>query len=128
MTSATRTAAEYAAAAKFVAFLATPENAASWHQHTGYVPVTMAGYEMSKSQGYYDKNVGADLPIKELTRGTVTENSRGLRLGRLPEIRNIMQEEFEKALQGQQTAQAAMDSAIVRGNRVLREFERSVKG
>jgi sn-glycerol 3-phosphate transport system substrate-binding protein len=128
MTTKTRTAAEYAAAAKFVAFLGTPENAATWHQHTGYVPVTLAGYELSKTQGYYEKNIGADLPIKELTRGTVTENSRGLRLGRLPEIRNIMQEEFEKALQGQQSAQAAMDSSVSRGNRVLREFEKSVKG
>ncbi len=128
MTTKTRSAAEYAAAAKFVAFLATPENAAAWHQHTGYVPVTFAGYELSKTQGYYEKNISADLPIKELTRGTVTENSRGLRLGRLPEIRNMMQEEFEKALQGQQTAQAALDSAVTRGNRVLREFEKSVKG
>jgi sn-glycerol 3-phosphate transport system substrate-binding protein len=57
----------------------------------------------------------------------VTDNSRGLRLGRLPEIRNIIYEEVEKALQGQQTAQAAMDSAASRGNRVLREFEKSAR-
>ena len=30
---------------------------------------------------------------------------------------------MEKALQGQQTAQQALDNAVVRGNRVLREFE-----
>jgi sn-glycerol 3-phosphate transport system substrate-binding protein len=126
MTAPGRTPAEYKGVAQFVAFLATPENAAAWHQHTGYVSVTQAGYELTRSQGYYDKNVGADLPFRQLTRGTVTENSRGLRLGRLPEIRNIMQEELEKALQGQQTAQQAMDSAATRGNRVLREFEKSV--
>ena len=127
MTAPNRPAAEYAGAAKFVAFLATPENAASWHQRTGYVSVTLAGYELSKTQGFYEKNIGADIPLKELTRGTVTENSRGLRLGRLPEIRNIMQEELEKALQGQQSAQAALDSSVTRGNRVLRDFERSVR-
>jgi sn-glycerol 3-phosphate transport system substrate-binding protein len=126
MTAPGRTPAEYKGVAQFVAFLATPENAAAWHQHTGYVSVTQAGYELTRRQGYYDKNVGADLPFRQLTRGTVTENSRGLRLGRLPEIRNIMQEELEKALQGQQTAQQAMDSAATRGNRVLREFEKSV--
>jgi sn-glycerol 3-phosphate transport system substrate-binding protein len=127
MTAPSRTAPEYAGVAKFVAFLATPENAAAWHQHTGYVPVTLAGYELSRQQGFYDKNVGADLPLKELTRGTVTDNSRGLRLGRLPEIRNIMQEELEKALQGQQSAQAAMDVSVTRGNVVLRAFEKSVR-
>ncbi len=130
MTAPRRTPAEYKGTADFVAFLATPERAAEWHQVTGYVPVTLAGYDLSKQQGYYQKpgNEGADLPIQELTRGHVTDNSRGLRLGRLPEIRNIMQEEFEKALQGQQTAQACMDNAVERGNRVLREFQKSVQG
>ena len=126
MTTPTRPADEYKGAAAFLAFLAQPENAAAWHQHTGYVPVTLAGYELSKQQGYYDKNPGTELPIQQLTRGKVTQNSRGLRLGRLPEIRNIIYEEVEKALQGQQTAQAALDSAASRGNRVLREFEKSV--
>ena len=43
------------------------------------------------------------------------------------ELRNIIQEEMEKALQGQQSAQAALDSAVVRGNKVLREFEKANK-
>ena len=127
MTAPNRSAEEYKGTAAFLAFLAQPENAASWHQTTGYVPVTLAAYELSKSQGYYAKNPGTELPIEQLTRGTVTNNSRGLRLGRLPEIRNIIYEEVEKALQGQQTAQAAMDSAASRGNRVLRDFEKSVR-
>ena len=50
-----------------------------------------------------------------------------MRLGRLPEIRNIIYEEMEKAFQGNQTAQQAMDNAVERGNKVLREFQRSVK-
>jgi sn-glycerol 3-phosphate transport system substrate-binding protein len=43
----------------------------------------------------------------------------------MPEIRNIIQEELEKAFQGQQTAQQALDSAVQRGNTVLRNFERA---
>jgi sn-glycerol 3-phosphate transport system substrate-binding protein len=45
----------------------------------------------------------------------------------LLEIRNIIQEELEKALQGGQTAQQAMDTAVSRGNKVLRDFEKSTK-
>jgi sn-glycerol 3-phosphate transport system substrate-binding protein len=127
MTTPTRTPAEYKAVAQFLQFIGQPEQDAMYHQHTGYVPVTLAGFELSKQQGYYEKNPGADFAIRSLTRGTVTENSRGLRLGRLPEIRNIQYEEVEKALQGQQTAQAALDAAVQRGNRVLREFEKSVR-
>jgi sn-glycerol 3-phosphate transport system substrate-binding protein len=38
-----------------------------------------------------------------------------------------MQEELEKALQGQQNAQQALDAAVERGNVVLRNFERTNK-
>ena len=127
MTAPGRTPAEYKAVAQFLNFLSTPENTAAWHEHTGYVPVTFAGFELAKKQGFYEKNPGADLPVLQLARGTVTANSKGLRLGRLPEIRNIIQEELEKALQGGQTAQQAMDNAVERGNKVLREFQKSVK-
>jgi sn-glycerol 3-phosphate transport system substrate-binding protein len=49
----------------------------------------------------------------------------GLRLGNMPEIRVIIQEEMEKAFQGQQTAKVALDSAVKRGNVVLRSFQRT---
>ena len=128
MTARQRTAAEYKAAAQFLKFLAIPEQDAHFHQTTGYVPVTFGGYEKSKADGYYEKQPGADIPIKQLARGTVTANSRGLRLGRLSEIRNILYEETEKALQGQQSAKEALDNGVRRGDRVLREFQKSVGG
>lgn len=128
MTAPNRTPAEYHGVAQFLQFIGKPENDAVWHQHTGYVPVTLAGYELSKKQGYYEKNPGADLPILQLTRGHVTANSRGFRLGRMAELRNIFYEELEKALQGQQGAKPALDNVVARGNRILREFEKSIKG
>lgn len=128
MTAPHRTAAEYKAVATFLQFLGKPENDAYWHEHTGYVPVTMAGFDLAKQQGFYAKNPGADLPALQLERGTVTKYSKGLRLGRLPEIRNIIYEEMEKAFQGNQSAQQAMDNSVERGNKVLREFQKSVKG
>jgi len=125
MTAPGRLPAEYKGVAQFLAFIAQPAQDARWSQNTGYVPVTFAGFEESKGQGYYEKNPGADVPIQQLTRGTVTPNSRGFRLGRMPELRNIVYEEVERALQGQQGAQAALDNVVGRGNRVLREFERA---
>ena len=62
--------------------------------------MTLAGFELSQKQGFYEKNPGADLPVKQLTRGAVTSNSKGLRLGRLVEIRNIIYEEMEKGVSG----------------------------
>jgi sn-glycerol 3-phosphate transport system substrate-binding protein len=127
MTAPKRTAEEYKAVARFFQFISQPDQAARYAQDTGYVPVTSAGYDLLRQQGYYDKNPGTDVPVKQLSRGQLTENSRGLRLGRLPEIRTIIYEEVEKTLQGQQNAQAALDASAERGDRVLRDFQKSVR-
>ena len=127
MTSPKRTPEEYKAVAEFFAYISRPEVDAKWHMDTGYVPITMAGFALASGQGYYVKNPGADIPFRQLTLTEPTENSMGLRLGNMPEIRVIMQEEMEKAFQGQQTAKQAVDSAVQRGNVVLRNFERTNK-
>ena len=41
-----------------------------------------------------------------------TENSKGVRAVNLPQVRDIQNEEFEKMLAGQQTAQQALDNAV----------------
>jgi sn-glycerol 3-phosphate transport system substrate-binding protein len=50
-----------------------------------------------------------------------TENSKGVRLVNLPQVRDIQNEEFEKMLAGQQTAQQALDNAVERGNKAIQE-------
>src|SRR6266568_1791155 len=118
---------EYKGIAEFFNYINKPEIAAKWSMDTGYVPVTTAAFEIIKKSGYYEKNPGADVAYLQMTRTEPTDNSKGLRLGNMPEIRNIMQEELEKAFQGQQDAQQALDTAVQRGNVVLRNFERTNK-
>jgi len=127
MTAPNRSKAEYKALAMFLQYIGKPEVDATWAENTGYVPVTLAGAAEMKKQGFFDKHPGTELPIQQLERGHVTANSRGIRLGRLPEIRNIISEEFEKALQGGMTAQQVMDNSVQRGNEVIKQFARSVK-
>ena len=125
MTAPSRRPDEYKAVAEFFRYIGRPEVVAKWHTDTGFLAITFAGYERVKASGYYQQNPGSDIPFLQLTRTPPADNSRGLRLGNLPEIRNIIQEEIEKAFQGQQTAQQALDSATQRGNVVLRNFERA---
>ena len=40
-------------------------------------------------------------------------------------IRDAIDDELEQAFAGKKSAQAAMDSAVERGNRLLRQFERA---
>jgi len=122
-----KSAAEYKGVAKFLTYLTKPEVQAWWHQETGYLPITNAAYELSKKQGYYDKNPAAEISIKQMTHKPPTENSRGLRLGNLALIRDVWAEEIEQLLTGKKTAQAALDAAADRGNQMLRQFQRTVK-
>jgi sn-glycerol 3-phosphate transport system substrate-binding protein len=126
LTAPKRDVAEYRGVAQFLHFLGQPQQDAQWSTGTGYIPVTHAGYELLQKQGWFGQNPGTDLPVQQLTRGQVTDNSRGFHLGRMPEIRTIIEEECEKALAGQQGAQQALDTAVERGNKVLRDFQKSV--
>ncbi len=49
-----------------------------------------------------------------------TANSKGVRLINLPQVRDIENEEFEKMLAGEQTAQQALDNAVRRGNEAIK--------
>ncbi|WP_159349326.1 sn-glycerol-3-phosphate ABC transporter substrate-binding protein UgpB [Roseomonas harenae] len=121
-----RTPEELRGVAEFYRYITSPPVMAKWHQDTGYVPVTRSAYEASKQAGYYQQNPGADIPIEQMLRGgDPTPNSRGIRLGGFIEIRNIIQEEMERAFQGQVTPEQALASMNTRGNQVLRNFERT---
>ena len=114
---------EYKGVAKFFSYLSSPEVQAWWHQATGYLPITSASYELSKTQGFYDENPGTDTSIKQMTLNPPTENSKGLRLGNFVQIRDIINEELETVWAGEKTAKEALDRAVARGNDLLREFE-----
>ena len=54
-----------------------------------------------------------------------TENSRGVRLGSFVLIRDAIEDELELVFAGKKSAQAGLDAAVERGNRLLRQFERA---
>ena len=117
--------AEYDAAGAFLNFLSLPEIQAKWHQDTGYLPITSAAGELTRAQGFYEENPGTDVAVKQMTTNAPTANSKGLRLGSFDQIRGIIDEELEAVWSGDKDAQAALDSAVERGNQLLRRFERA---
>jgi len=120
-----RPPAEYKGVAKFFAFLSRQEIQAAWHQNTGYLPITRAAFDLTRQQGFYDRNPGAAIAIEQMTKRPPTENSRGIRLGSFVLIRDAIEGELEQAFSGQKSAQGALDAAVERGNKLLRQFERT---
>ncbi len=118
---------DYKGVADFFNYLSSPEVQAQWHQNTGYMPITSAAYELTKSQGFYEENPGTDVAIIQMTGKAPTENSKGLRLGNFDQIRAIIDEELEAVWAGNKDAKAALDDAVSRGNELLRRFERTAQ-
>lgn len=116
--------AEYKGVAKFLNYLASPAVAAKWHQDTGYLPVTKAAYELTEKQGFYAKNPGSDMAIKQMLNKPPLPFTRGLRLGNMPQIRTVIDEELEGVWSGKQTPKAALDKAASRGDDLLRRFQK----
>lgn len=118
---------EYKGIASFFTFLSQAENQAFWHQNTGYLPITTAAYELTKSQGFYDKNPGPEVAIKQLLNKAPTKNSMGIRFGNFNIIREIEDQTWEDILAGKISVKEGLDRMVREGNATLRDFERLYK-
>jgi len=118
--------ATYRGITEFFHYLASPEVAARWHQQTGYVPVTTAAYDLTKQSGFYDKNPGTEIAVQQLNVET-TAQSRGIRLGFLPQIRELEDAEMERIITGKVEPKAGLENIVKRGNELLTRFEQSAK-
>ena len=119
--------AEYKGVAAFFNYLTNAEIQAASHQRTGYLPVTLASFELTEKSGFYKQNPGTDTAVNQMIRKT-TDKSRGVRLGNFNQIRAIVDEELEEVWSGKKTAQQALDAAVKRGNEQLERFEKANRG
>ncbi|WP_280542577.1 sn-glycerol-3-phosphate ABC transporter substrate-binding protein UgpB [Chromohalobacter sp. 11-W] len=109
--------------AQFFEYLSSPEVQADWHQFTGYLPITEAAAELTREQGFYAKNPGTEVAIKQMTGSTPTENSKGLRLGNMVQIRDVINGALEKIFAGEVGVQSGLDRAVEQGNALLDQFQ-----
>ncbi len=106
---------EYKGVAAFFDYLSKPEVAMASHKRTGYLPITMAAYELTDKSGFYKEKPGTDVAVTQMIRKT-TDKSRGIRLGNFLQIRTIVDEETEQVWAGKQGAKEALDNSVRRGN------------
>jgi sn-glycerol 3-phosphate transport system substrate-binding protein len=125
MTAPKRSPAEYQGVATFFAYLGRATTDAAWSQATGYVPVTHAGYQANVANGFYSQTPGADIAIKQLAREPVTNNSRGIRLAGMPQIRTIIEAAWEGAIASGANAADVLPNAQARADAVIKSFART---
>ena len=118
---------EYQGVAKFFTFLSQTDLQQRLHEETGYLPITKAAYEATKASGFYEQNPGREIPVLQMTARPPTENSRGLRLGNLVQIRDVIAENLETVFAGKSDAKPALGDAVKRGNDLLRQFQKNTQ-
>ncbi|WP_319412110.1 extracellular solute-binding protein [uncultured Cohaesibacter sp.] len=118
-----------AAAKAFLDFLRRDDQQIEFTRMTGYMPVTK-----SALKSLIDSGKSKDLEFATAEMGVNSlnqpgdENSRGIRLGFYVQFRDIFMEETQKAFNGDQTMQEALNAAKKRGDELLRRFEQTYKG
>jgi sn-glycerol 3-phosphate transport system substrate-binding protein len=116
-------AEEYKGVAAFFNYLSSPEVQSEWHKATGYLPITIAAYELTKKEGFYEKNPDMETALKQMTLHKPTPNSKGLRFGNFLQVRDINYNELEAIFAGKKTAQQGLNDAVAAGNKLLRKFQ-----
>ncbi|HRL21641.1 MAG TPA: extracellular solute-binding protein [Alcaligenes sp.] len=104
------------ATARFVSWLAQPENATRWYQQTGFLPLSREAFNATGSDYYSDKGdwqhlVGA---YGSGASGTAKGNFRNYR-----QIRAVFNQSLESALDGKQPATTALRTAAAEANRLV---------
>ncbi len=118
--------AEYKGVAEFFKYLSNPDVQSASHKRTGYLPITMAAYQLTEKSGFYKEKPGTDVAVTQMIRKT-TDKSRGIRLGNFVQIRTILDEETEAIWSGKKEPKEALEAAMKRGNEQLERFEKASK-
>ena len=133
---------EYRGVAKFLEFLAKPEQQMWWHVNTGYLAISNTALRNLEQGYHFVRNPKQYTAFAQLTglpptppaamkdkkgpppkaERVATANSQGLRLGNFVQIRDAVESELENIFAGKKTAKQGLDDAVAKSNTLLKEF------
>jgi sn-glycerol 3-phosphate transport system substrate-binding protein len=137
-----RPAAEYRGVARFLEFLARPEQQMWWHVNTGYLAVSNTAVRNLEQGYHFVNNPKQYTAFAQLTglppappaalqekkgpppkpERVATANSQGLRLGNFVQIRDVIESEMENVFAGKKSTKQGLDDAVAKSNTLLKEF------
>ncbi|MEZ4672342.1 MAG: ABC transporter substrate-binding protein [Anaerolineae bacterium] len=97
------------AAVDFIMWLHQPEQMAQWHKATGYMPITKSSQEML-GEDYFKENPGQRTAVDQLADAKVTSATAGAITGPFPQIRDIVEQAIQAAVNGGDTDQVLEDA------------------
>lgn len=121
MTNGLSTPAQDGALA-FMNFFSNPENAALWHQTTGYIPITNEARALLESQGWYDESPNSAVASDQLDAAADTNASTGALLGNFVAIRDVVTIAIEDILVNNADVAERMASAQDEAQTLLDDY------
>ncbi|MFV1969441.1 MAG: extracellular solute-binding protein [Acidimicrobiia bacterium] len=112
----------------FMNFFSNPENAAAWHQLTGYVPITEDAVDLLNEQGWYEETPNAKVASDQLAAAKNTPASLGALIGNFVGIRDIITLAIEDILVNNVDVATRLAQANVEANQSLTEYEQLFGG
>jgi len=107
----------------FLLYINTTENAAEWHQITGYVAIRDSAVEMLTEQGWFEENPNFRVASDQLAQSTVTIATSGALLGSFPAIRNVVTQAIDTVLLTPNADPAeVLAAAAAQANTILTEY------
>jgi sn-glycerol 3-phosphate transport system substrate-binding protein len=107
----------------FLNFFSNADNAAAWHQLTGYEPITEGGIEVLADEGWYDAAPDFRVSSDQLAAAQNTPASLGALLGNFVGIRDIITLAIEDILVNDVDIATRMATANEEANKSLTEYE-----
>ena len=74
------------------------ENAADWHQFTGYIPIRTSSVQMLQDAGWYDESPNSRVASDQLAAAELTPATAGALIGNFPAIRDEVTAAMEDIL------------------------------
>jgi len=110
-------------ALSFLLFLSSTENAASWHQLTGYIAIRESAIDLLTEQGWFDENPNFRVASDQLSQSTITPATSGALVGAFPSIRNVVTQAIDTVLLTPDADPATvLDEAAAEANTILSEY------
>ncbi len=106
----------------FLLFFTNTENAASWHQLTGYIPITKSAVAALEEEGWFEENPNSAVAGAQLAGSTPTSATAGAIVGAFPAIRNHVTNAIEQVLVNDRDVTEALTEAKDLADETLEEY------
>ena len=106
----------------FLLWFTDTENAAEWHQVTGYIPIRESSAALLTEEGWFDENPNFRVAGDQLSQSEVTPATAGALLGSFPAIRNVVTQAVDTVLLTDQSPADVLNAAAAQANTILEEY------